>query len=257
MRIIAHRDQRRVWYCNWVWIVLAFTAIAGAVIFHVHDDNEAALELLLAAPLAISADKLFQRCANGQVDKAAWEEFFSRYGQDIRAVIYRVLGCPPHGRYYHLFSDAIQQFYLRLLAKDGRVLFSFRGHTEGEAKAFLRKVAASAAVYVRDKMASTGASLQDCFVLGADDFVSRSETIADSSADEDYLLLRQAIEHCLQRVVHGRNKSRNILIFKLAVFDGLSAKEIAANPELNAGSSHAVEQLVSRIRAKVRLCLQR
>jgi DNA-directed RNA polymerase specialized sigma24 family protein len=135
-------------------------------------------------------------------------------------------------------------------------LFSFRGHTEGEAKAFLRKVAASAAIYVRDKMASAGASLQDYFFLGPDDCVSRSETISDSSVGENYLLLRQTIAHCLQRVVRGKNKSRNITIFKLAVFDGLSAKEIAIMPGFNAISSHAIEQLISRIRLKVRRCLQ-
>jgi hypothetical protein len=77
MRIIAHREQRRAWYCNWEWIVLALTAIAGALIFHFHqDDDETLVFLLLAASLELSADKLFRRCANGRMDEAAWEDFW-------------------------------------------------------------------------------------------------------------------------------------------------------------------------------------
>jgi len=96
----------------------------------------------------LSPRELFVRCAAIPSDEAAWDEFFRRYQNDIRSAISRVIGFSPNGRFSHLFPDVMQRFNLRLLENDRRALLSFRGNTDSQARAFLRKVAASVAVNV-------------------------------------------------------------------------------------------------------------
>jgi DNA-directed RNA polymerase specialized sigma24 family protein len=166
--------------------------------------------------------------------------------------ICRVIGFPPHGSHSHLFEDAMQGFNLRLLENNRRALLSFRGQADFQARAFLRKVAASVAANVLRSQPPASGSLEDRIFFKNEERFTRSETIADqSSAYEDFILLRGAIEYCLDKILHGQHKFRNILIFKLAVYDGFSAEELAAMPGLNMRSTHAVEQLLSRIRKKL------
>lgn len=232
-------------------------AVAAAVffLFFWHSDGGPAFAMaILAASLyELSADTLFKRCAGVPVDEPAWEEFFRRYQHDIQAAICRVIGFSSQGRFGHLLADIMQRVNLRLLENDRRALRSFRGKTDPEARAFLRKVAASMAINIvnQEKITHPASSPH------ANDSSGQNGEIADPAApDEDYFLLLDTLEHCLQELLRGRNKNRNMLIFKLAVIDGLSPKEIAQIPGIGLGSSHAVEQQITRIRRKLRNYLQ-
>ncbi|MDZ7292253.1 MAG: hypothetical protein ONB44_15895 [candidate division KSB1 bacterium] len=238
---------------NWkTGTLLAAILIAVAIhIFHPHPNN---LQVLVCVCLTVSLNKLsaaelFKRCAVTPSDEAAWEEFFHRYQEDIRVAMYRKLGFPPKGHHCHLFADAMQKFNLRLIENDRRALRSFRGKSDEEARAFLRTVATSvAANSIRDEK-PPALSLEE--PVASTDLV-RGELIPDASADnEDSLLLRATIDDHLQKLFHGKKNFRNILVFKLAIYEKLSPEEIAKMPGLNLRSGHAVEQRITRIRRKL------
>lgn len=243
---------------SWRFFALAFTAVAAVEIFTLGTPagncQFLVFALLAAALHGISANNLFKRCASVPGDDAAWEEFFHRYQQDIRAAICRVIGFSEKHRYNHLFADIMQRFNLRLLENGRRALLSFRGKTDNEAKAFLRKVAARVALNSVNQERLSHPEHSDIYKDILDDDVNIDPATKDQ---EDYLILLHTIEQCLLEVIHGRNKYRNILICKLAIIDGLSPKEIVEIRGLGFSNIHAVEQQITRIRGKIKAYLKK
>jgi DNA-directed RNA polymerase specialized sigma24 family protein len=243
---------------RWRFFALALAAIAAVEIFILFVSSGKghflAFALLAAVWHGLSADMLFKRCAGLPVDEGAWEEFFLRYQQDIRTAIYRVIGFSANSRYNHLCADVMQKLSLRLLENGRRALLSFRGTTDQEAKAFLRKVASSVAFnFVNQEKVShpqppeTSRNVPD------------SDVYVDPATKdlEAYLILLDTIKQCLREVIHGKNKYRNILICKLAIIDGLSPKEIIEIRGLGFSNVHAIEQQITRIRSKLQAYLKK
>lgn len=81
--------------------------------------------------------------------------------------------------------------------------------------------------------------------------------VVDAQLSKDYILLRESIDACLEKVVSGKNRERNMLIFKLMVYDNLSAKQIAAMPSFDGMTPYEIDVQISRIRVKVRNCLKK
>jgi len=204
--------------------------------------------------IALTADILLQRCVRVPADRAVWRELFQRFQHEIDATIYHVIGFPPRGHHAHLYHDVMQGFYLRLVENDRRALRAFRGKTDAEARAYLRRIAASIAHAVLNKE-RPHVSLDE----EDDDHPHRPQgLLADHSVlDEQYLVLRESLDACLEKVMPRKNKERNILIFKLAVYDGLSPQQIAGLPGFEAVSAHAIEQQLVRLRLKLRRCLEK
>lgn len=205
--------------------------------------------LLFAFVLAaLAVAELFQHCARIPPEEATWREFFLRYQVDIRMAIYRVIGVPPHGRHSHLFDDILQAFRLRLLANERQALLAFRGKTDTAARAYLRRIARNVAFTVlqKEKPHTSLEQLQtDCLSL-------RDKLEDPKAVSEQYLILRQTIDDCLEKIITGQNRERKMLIFKLAVYEGLSPQDIAEIPAFAAVSAHAIEQQITRIRRKLR-----
>lgn len=243
----------------WRFFALVLAAIAAVKIFNLFataDKGHLLAFALLAATLLheISANMLFKRCAGVPVDESAWEEFFHRYQQDIRIAICRVIGFSPDTRYNHLLADIMQRFNLRLLENGRRALLSFRGTTDQEAKAFLRKAAARVALNTLNQEKNSHPQTLEPLpgASGDGDFLHPI-----TPDNEEYLILLNTIEQGLYEVIHGKNQYRNILISKLAIIDGLSAKEIIEIGGLGFTNIHAVEQQITRIRSKLQAFLKK
>jgi DNA-directed RNA polymerase specialized sigma24 family protein len=148
----------------------------------------------------------------------------------------------------------MQKLNLRLLENGRRALLSFRGKTDQEAKAFLRRAAARVALNIlNQEKNSYSQSVEPLSGLPTDgDFPDPITT-----DNEEYLILLDTIKQCLREVIHGKNKYRNILICKLAIIDGLSAKEIIEIRGLGFSNVHAVEQQITRIRSKLQAYLKK
>lgn len=245
------RTKRR-----WRFFSLALAAIAAVEIFILGAPSRNCpffvLALLAAVWHDLSADKLFKRCAGVPADENAWEEFFRRYQQDIRTAICRVIGFSSNSRYNHLCADIMQKLNVRLLENGRRALLSFRGKTDQEAKAFLRRVAARVALTILNQEKNSQPPNPSHDMSGSEMYVDPI-----TKDQEDYIILLDTIEQCLHEVIHGENKYRNILICKLAFIDGLSAKEIVEIRGLGFGTIHAVEQQITRIRGKLKAYLKK
>lgn len=206
---------------------------------------------------AIAADLLFQRCTEVPTDEAAWREFFERFQHAVDTTIYRLIGFPPNGHHTRLYDDIMQIFYTRLIQNDRRTLHNFRGKSDGEARVYLCRIAANIAI---DILNEEKKGLPFHFPLNEPKagIPDPAQTVADTAAlDENYFVLRESINACLEKAVKGKNRERNIMIFKMVVYDGMAPQQIAALPNLHGLSSRAIDELVSRIRIKVRACLKR
>jgi len=124
-----------------------------------------------------------------------------------------------------LYDDVLQRFRWRLIEHERRALLEFRGKTDGEARAYLRQIAVSVALNILKKEKR----LQKRFVRQAEESPKHAEAYGDPAApDEKAMLLRQAMDECLERILPKKNRARYILMFKLALDEGLSPQEIAS-----------------------------
>jgi len=197
---------------------------------------------------------LFERCAELPIDRVAWKDFFARYNHDIEATVRRIIGYPGQGRYCYLFEDIVQRFYQRLLENDRRALHALRGIEEAQAHAYLRTIAAGVAFKMIGSEPPASIPLETPATDGSEN-VDQVKTLAlaeRESWSEDALVLWVSLNHRLVRILRGRNKYRNMLIFKLVTLDGFSPKEISQFACFRMKSRHAVEQLISRTRQKIR-----
>ena len=90
-------------------------------------------------------ESLLRRCAAGG-DEAAWRQFLEMFGAALSAGVRKVArqaGLPgdPANR-----EELLQEVYCRLLENEGRILLECRGESAPAVAAYLRRVAASAAV---------------------------------------------------------------------------------------------------------------
>lgn len=197
----------------------------------------------------MSPRELFARCTAVPNDENAWREFLQRYRPVIFSAIYRIIGYPPSGRYHYLFQDILQRVHLRLLENNRRALHSFRGESEEIAQAYLRRIAISIALKMLPHRGRFRLPLEKIM----NETPGFNSHVLDEHAgiSEDYVALRQDIDIGLSKILRGRKKYRNMLIFKLSLFSGLTAPEIAGVTGLKINSVHALEQLIYRTRDKL------
>lgn len=197
---------------------------------------------------------LFERCAEPKVDRVAWKDFFTRYNAEIEATVRRIIGYPGYGRYGYLFDDVMQRFYQRLLENDRRALHALRGVEERQARAYLRRIVAGIVFKMIGSEPPAGVPLETSDVESNERSRSPKAIVLPEreSWSEEGLALATSLDAGLLRVLRGGNKYRNMLIFKLIALDGFTPKEIAHLTCLRMKSRHAVEQLMSRTRQKLK-----
>lgn len=189
-------------------------------------------------------DELFRRCARIPPDARAWHELFRRYEQPIKIGICKVIGFSgwKHSRY---FEEVQQELHLRLLANDSRAMQAFRGHTEAEACWYLRCIATNVALNViRREKRHTHSEIPGPDVPGP----------SSTTTGPKNNTLKADLDKCLHENLSGKNKMRNILMFKLFAQEDLKPAEIARIAGMSM-SAHAIEIQIGRTRAKIKKCL--
>lgn len=207
----------------------------------------------------LSPKDLFERCAEPEIDRVAWKDFFTRYNTDIEAAVRRIIGYPGQGRYCYLFDDVMQRFYQRLLENDRRALHALRGIAEVQARAYLRTIAAGVVFKMIGSEPPAGVPLDNSEAEGHENAHPGYTPVlrARESWSEETLVLAASLTAGLLRILRGGNKYRNMLIFKLVTLDGFTPKEISLLSCLRMKSRHAVEQLISRTRQKLKALLKK
>lgn len=213
-------------------LAFSFATLLLVILAHITNDDE------------LPPDELFRRCARIPPDEKAWHEFFRRYREPIHLGICKVIGFSgwKHGRYLH---EVQQEFHLRLLANNSRAMAAFRGHTEAEARWYLRCIAANVALNVIRREARH----QHSPIPEPDTPGSQSQKVPPRDDG-----VRSDFEKCLQESLRGQNKLRNMLMFKLFALEDLRPAEIAKIAGLGM-TAHAIEIQIGRIRDKLKKCL--
>jgi RNA polymerase sigma factor (sigma-70 family) len=200
-------------------------------------------------------------CAQQPSEESIWSEFCSRFHSSIQSSVYRE--CSQVGiiqkssQSATVYEDLVQEVYLKLVGAGCKALREFKGSSENSIYLYLGTIARNV---VLNYLSSIKAKKRDVVQVSLDspldqeadqDSPSLESSIPSSQFDlEAYLKgvsLREEIENILGQVVQGKNKARDKLIVKLAIYEGFSAEEIAQRFPVDL-STKGVANTISRLK---------
>jgi RNA polymerase sigma-70 factor, ECF subfamily len=197
----------------------------------------------------MSVEELIQACAESN-DGAAWEEFVIRFHRPISVSILRIAyqwGGTPR----QIIDDLVQETYLKLCADKCRLLRNFAVQHPEAATGYIKTIAVNVAHDHFKSCHSQKRGLGETNQLLEDvEPPARSGDLGGEAAMEREILLKQ-IDQCLDTCSEGPDQERDRLIFWLYYQQGMSAKAIAALPNVGLGAK-GVESAVLRLTRLVR-----
>jgi RNA polymerase sigma-70 factor, ECF subfamily len=201
---------------------------------------------------SLPPDELIRICTE-TAQAAAWEEFIRRFNPLIARVVVRTARrwqeVSPH-----VLDDLVQETYLKLCAKNCRLLRTFESRQPESIYGYLKVVTANV---VHDHFKEVHAAKRG---LGAtpediDDVeIKAASTLAPSLSNQGSIergLLLQEIDQQLARSVPITELPRNRLIFWLYYRSGLSASAIASLPNIGL-TTKGVESALLRLTRSIR-----
>jgi len=197
-----------------------------------------------------SAVTLLRACAESS-ETHKWRAFEVLFKPRLAAGVTRALWRSGQETSHDLVAELIQEIYCRLLASDRQVLRAFRGTTDGEACAYLIRIAESVTV---DRLRNQSAAKRGANVLvddpGQADRLTRSAR--DPGLSPECSLLRRDLwrlfwERCAA-AIGSRDKARDMAILELALFQGWSSREIAGAKGMPAST---VDTIIHRLRRRL------
>ncbi|MGA9770906.1 MAG: sigma-70 family RNA polymerase sigma factor [Blastocatellia bacterium] len=221
-------------------------------------------------PDELTVGELLKKCSKRPPDQAAWDEFVRRYHMTIRSFIRRTYhqktgNDPERGTQFpdDTIDDLVQTVYLKLVDGGSSALERFEGEHEHSIFKYLGMISMNVVIdYVRwvkaDKRPRVTISIDEMLLRGDVAFPEDSFIATDSGsvADNDITFIKDEIEQALNKVVKGKNRDRNILIFKLRFYEGLTFGEITK--VLNLGLSPvSIGSILNRIVAHIKPILAR
>lgn len=204
----------------------------------------------------LTPEQLVSAClANGE--QALWAEFVGRFRPLISTVVLRTArqwGEPIPG----LVDDLIQETFLKLCANDCRLLRNFRAQHPSAFFGFLKVITANvvhdhckASHAVKRRTTHAVASLEGRGSKG--EFALPEQPFSNCSALEQSVLFDQ-VDRCIANGVSPDEVARSRKIFWLYYRSGLSARAIAALPQINL-TTKGVESTILRLNRLVREAL--
>ena len=202
---------------------------------------------------SLPPDRLIAACVATR-DESVWAEFIRRFHPLVSTVVLRTArqwGEPIPS----LIDDLTQETYLKLCANDCRLLKNFRSQYPCAIFGFLKVVTANVVHdhFKASRAAKRGAggvlaTLQDADGNGND--VAGTCSRSPSSTIEETILLGE-IDRCLGKGVGPSELGRSRRIFWLYYRCGLSARAIAALPNIQL-TTKGVESTILRLNRLVR-----
>jgi RNA polymerase sigma factor (sigma-70 family) len=219
---------------------------------------------------ALPVDQLLERCARRPSDDAAWEEFVRRYQSIIRASVVKTFhrkvreeGDLRTQFSQDLIDDLTQSVYMRLVEEGSRAIQSFEGVHDNSIFQYLSMIAINV---VRDYFREAKAlkrpkvtfSLDELLENSGDGILSKAVTSnldGTPATNARPLVTRDELDRALERAVSDRHRDRDILIFKLRHYDGLTLREIRTTLCLEL-SPVSVGSILNRIAVKLKSLLE-
>jgi RNA polymerase sigma-70 factor, ECF subfamily len=205
--------------------------------------------LLLTRYSSLSADLLIRECAESG-ERAAWEEFVSRFNRAISLSVIRAA---------HLWSDVprqlvedlIQETYLKICADECRLLLDFAARNPDAVSGYIKTIAVNVVHdHFKGLHAQKRGAGQKQESLDEVNPRSGNKALGSPEAMEHQILLKE-IDDYLNICSDGADRERDRLVFWLYYQQGMSAKAIATLPNVGL-TAKGVESLIFRLTRLVR-----
>jgi RNA polymerase sigma-70 factor, ECF subfamily len=192
-------------------------------------------------------------------EESVWAEFVRRFRPLISTVVLRTArnwGTATPAQ----LDDLIQETYLKLCADDCRLLKNFRSQHAGAIFGFLKVVTANV---VHDHFKAFHAAKRGAGAVPAsltdperNEYSAPNRSPYAALSVTEHAILLQEIDRCLARVVAAHELAHSRRIFWLYYRCGLSARAIAALPNIGL-STKGVESTILRLNRLVRMAVAR
>lgn len=195
----------------------------------------------------LSNNGLIKHIAETPHDELAWKEFVCRFDEYIRSMVARQCWQKK------LHEDFVQEVYKKLVRENCKALREFRGETENAIYTFLTVIIRR--LILRKKSQKHGGKEEPIDPpLPAEEGTKRPIDIIDDPTFRPDININlddiwRATELRLIQVLKGREKERNIEIYRLFVIEQLSPEEIAAQMNL---AVKRVRNIIAEIRKTLR-----
>lgn len=207
-----------------------------------------------------TVNELIQRCLDKPVNEEAWGEFVSRYHLAIKNNINQALhhqekNSPDHQTAIteEQIEDFAQMVYIRCIKDDCAALKNFRNNFDNSVFQYLLIISINV---VRDYYRELRAVKRPQIVCSLEDLLNnRSEVLvfkelealtSTATTEESMKVIStEIIEEIFATIIKWPFKERDIMIFKLRYYEGLTNREIARIKGLDL-SREGVGAIVSR-----------
>ncbi|HET9532050.1 MAG TPA: sigma-70 family RNA polymerase sigma factor [Blastocatellia bacterium] len=203
-----------------------------------HRDRERSNQSL-ASDWTVS--ELLERCSRQPCDNVAWEEFVRRFHPTIKSNVFKTFHNKAREDFDRrpqfpddLIEDLVQGVYSRLIEDSVKALQRFQGEHANSIYEYLKMISINV---VRDhfrevraqKRPKVSHSLDELLDAGDVGLLRHAVSGLDgqSLSGSDPPITRDEIDRILRKAVSGKNRDRDILIFQLRFYEGLTLEEIA------------------------------
>ena len=209
--------------------------------------------------LDLTVGELLKKCSERPPDEGAWEEFLRRYHATIKSFVIRTYHkkawIDPDRKLQFpddMIEDLVQGVYIKLVEDQNSALERFEGEHENSIFKYLGMISMNV---VRDHFREVTAQKRPKVTVSLDQLLSRGDA-SFPAADTNITFAEDEIEQVLLKVVKGRNRERDILIFKLRFYEELTLNEIAETQGLKL-SPVSIGSILNRIVLKMKPILAR
>ncbi|MBI3653867.1 MAG: sigma-70 family RNA polymerase sigma factor [Acidobacteria bacterium] len=202
-------------------------------------------------------------------DELAWTEFVNRFkGTVKKGVMQAALRLARYNAEFDGLSDTLiedlsQAVYMRLIHKNRQALRQFNGEYENSIYRYIIIIAINV---VRDYFREVRAYKRPDVMFSLDELLSRGGEAPDPQSHDAAFLLTQtddpkkiitveSLEEMFHQVPVWTNKDRDITVFKLKYYEGLTNKEISRITVLQL-SAEGVGASLNRTLKRIKKILQ-
>lgn len=213
-----------------------------------------------------SVSDLLAQCSRRPPDDLAWKEFVRRYHSTIKSNVVKTFYMKAREETDRkpqfpedLIEDLVQAVYVRLVEDRNRALDRFEGEHENSIYQYLAMISINVVKdYFREMRAQKRPKVSfslDALLESSGDSPLLNQAVGrldgQPMVQTDLSHLMDEVEHALKHSVSGKNRERDILIFKLRFYEGLTLEEITRVMNLDI-SAISVGSILNRILKKVR-----
>lgn len=218
----------------------------------------------------LSNTQLVKRCAGAPHDEQAWREFYERFDEHLRLIILRECRqkslTQNAARFAALYNDLVQETYLKLVQKNCKALREYQAPAETAIYTYLAIIARNAVrgYVTRENAKKRRANLvslntpvtdtQEDGDLQLIDILPASEPGPDDNIDKESE--RRELDLLLNKIVTGKSKNRDLLIFKLHYFEAFSPEQMAEHCGIPL-SAKRISNIITEIKQQIAEALSR